>query len=988
MSDVFISYSRRNIDFARRLIDKLVLLGKDSWVDWEGIPLTSPNWWEEIKVGIESTDNFVFIISPDSMASVVCQMELAYALFLNKRIVPVIHQDVVIEDAFAILAEFEVDSAMQERLEGRTPLELAENNWRSLSHINWLFFRESDDFDVALKKLTDIVATNLDYVKSHTRYLTRAQEWERRERRQDLLLFGEEIDYAEAWLAQGDLYVREKETGNIDVVNPLPQALHRVYITSSREGETQRRRLLRNLRLGTAIFGMVGVVAVVLAIGSFFASQEAQTRADSASTQVADANQALTAVPPTLTQVAVFVQEGENRIESLRLASDAVDVWNGGRGNAETVALLAIRALNKQYTEPANLIALRAFDSLWTEAIFDEHSDWVESVAFSKDGRNILSGGSDGVMRLWDIETGELIRIFDTGAGTGNDAVAMSPDGALALSTARTGIQVWDVASGEMLRELQGHTDNISGVVFSPDGARILTSSWDATVRLWDVATGDIVRVFEHPPDYISSVALHPDGRRALSASWDGNLYLWDIETGELLDVWEGHDRDVNSAVFSPDGRHAVSGSWDNTMIVWDVEMGMPESFLSDDSGGFMSVDFSPDGRYVLSGMDNGTIELWDIEWQIMVKRLSGHSDRATEVVFSPDGRRAVSGSWDNTVRLWDIDIAESLYKAFGFGMTQTLALHPDGRHALHVVNEAYMVLWDIESDSVIRRYEVDWDYLTSVAISVDGQYAVTGSIGGSVYLWDVMEGDLLGTFEGHGDVVTSVAFHPDGQSFVSGSQDVSLMLWDVASGTLIQQFFGHIQPVRRVAFSPDGRYMASGSEDEFMRVWDVATAEELHARGAHYLAVMDVVFSPDSTRILTGSLDGTARLWDIETGEEVYVFGGYGGNIMNVAFSPDGRSILTHTMDDYLRLWDIETGEVFRSYQREGDSIEGVAFSSDGRLVYMTTASGRLVPWLVDYQAFIEALCQRVYRDLTPDERVRHRVMDDEATCPHLRRD
>src|SRR5689334_23360117 len=116
MSDVFISYSRKNSDFARRLIDKLILRGKDAWVDWEGIPLTSPNWWLEIKAGIEAADSFVFIMSPDSMASVVCNMELDYAIELHKRIVPVVYLDVASRDAFASVADFEADEAMEERL--------------------------------------------------------------------------------------------------------------------------------------------------------------------------------------------------------------------------------------------------------------------------------------------------------------------------------------------------------------------------------------------------------------------------------------------------------------------------------------------------------------------------------------------------------------------------------------------------------------------------------------------------------------------------------------------------------------------------------------------------------------------------------------------------------------------------------------------------------------------------------------------------------
>jgi formylglycine-generating enzyme required for sulfatase activity len=292
MSDVFISYSRKNTPFARRLLDKLILVGKDAWVDWEGIPLTSPNWWSEIKTGIEGADNFVLILSPDSMASVVCNMELDYAIDLNKRIVPVIYRDVETRDAFASIADFTPDEAMEERLAGKDPLIIARDNWQRLSHINWVFFRDEDDFDAAFETLVTTVDTDLEYVKAHTRYLIRAQEWERENQRADLLLFGGEIDRAEAWLQKAEGYAAaarasagEKEL----VVNPLPQTLHHDYIRISRDEDMRRRRLLRNLRIGTLTFASVGVIAVILAIGSLITGQQAQSRADLAATQAADA---------------------------------------------------------------------------------------------------------------------------------------------------------------------------------------------------------------------------------------------------------------------------------------------------------------------------------------------------------------------------------------------------------------------------------------------------------------------------------------------------------------------------------------------------------------------------------------------------------------------------------------------------------------------------------------------------------------------------
>lgn len=332
MSDVFISYSRKNSTFARRLIDCLSLANKDAWVDWEGIPLTAPNWWSEIKAGIEGADSFVFILSPDSMASVVCNMELDYAIELHKRIVPVVYMDVVTRDAFASLADFTPDAAMEERLNGKDVLTIARDNWQRLSHINWVFFRETDDFDAAFETLVKTVETDLEYVKAHTRYLIRAQEWVNENWRADLLIFGSEIDRAEAWLQKGEGYAAAA-TGpeKVQVVNPLPDELHREYIRASRQADTRRRRLVRSAQLSIAV--LVVVLIAGFGIGSSIINQTqeqaaniqatsaqnvalAEAKVEEAVTAVADANSQLTAVPPTLTQVGGQVATAQGQADA------------------------------------------------------------------------------------------------------------------------------------------------------------------------------------------------------------------------------------------------------------------------------------------------------------------------------------------------------------------------------------------------------------------------------------------------------------------------------------------------------------------------------------------------------------------------------------------------------------------------------------------------------------------------------------------------
>jgi hypothetical protein len=152
MADVFISYSRKDTAFVRRLHDALAARNRDTWVDWEDIPLTA-EWWSEIQRGIEAADTFVFVISPDSARSKMCFDEVEHAHRNNKRIVPILHREVTEEPD-------------QERL-----------HW-AISRHNWAFFRAEDDFDAAFDKLIDALDTDLDHVKRHTDLLLRARNWD------------------------------------------------------------------------------------------------------------------------------------------------------------------------------------------------------------------------------------------------------------------------------------------------------------------------------------------------------------------------------------------------------------------------------------------------------------------------------------------------------------------------------------------------------------------------------------------------------------------------------------------------------------------------------------------------------------------------------------------------------------------------------------------------------------------------------------------
>ena len=164
------------------------------------------------------------------------------------------------------------------------------------------------------------------------------------------------------------------------------------------------------------------------------------------------------------------------------------------------------------------------------------HDEWVTSVAFSPDGKHIVSGSRDNTVRVWDAQTGQSV---------------MDP--------------------------LKGHNNFVTSVAFSPDSRHIVSGSLDNTFRVRDAQTGQsVIASLKGHDDRVTSVAFSPDGRHIVSGSFDKTVRVWDAQTGQsVMDPLKGHHYCVTSVAFSPDGRYIVSGSIDKIVRVWDAQTGL-----------------------------------------------------------------------------------------------------------------------------------------------------------------------------------------------------------------------------------------------------------------------------------------------------------------------------------------------------------------------------------------------------------------------------
>ena len=331
----------------------------------------------------------------------------------------------------------------------------------------------------------------------------------------------------------------------------------------------------------------------------------------------------------------------------------------------------------------------------------------VLSAAFSPDGTQLVSAGSDKTVKLWDAASGKLLRTF-RGHSDEINAVAFSSDGArLASASKDATLKLWNLANGQVLRTFEGHTDSANALAFSPDGTRLVSGSDDTSVKLWDTTTGQLLRTFEGHTDEVNAVAFSPDGTRVLSGSEDDTLKLWDAATGRLLNTFDGHAESVHAVAFSPDGTRIASGSDDKTVKLWDVATGRLVQTFEGHREGIYSVAFSPDGSRLLSGGEDTTVRLWDTASARLLRTLAGHTKDVETVAFSPDGLRFLSGAADGRTIIWDATSGVSRVSLLATPEGEWVAITPAGYFAASRTGADLLgVVRGLEPYSLMQFYE------------------------------------------------------------------------------------------------------------------------------------------------------------------------------------------------------------------------------------------------------------------------------------------
>jgi WD40 repeat protein len=281
------------------------------------------------------------------------------------------------------------------------------------------------------------------------------------------------------------------------------------------------------------------------------------------------------------------------------------------------------------------------------------HGRRIQTLSFSADGSMLAAGGNDGVIRLWDSVTGRHLREL-RGQSDRLVSAVFSPGGTLLATAGSDGdMYLWNAATGEYQREMDVETDHVWAEAFSPDGELLATANDDDTVRLWYRATGAHVTTIGEHYGRVRSIAFRPDGTELATGCDDRKVRVWDLVERRITAVLDGHTDRVYAVAFAPDGSWLASVSWDGRAVIW--RDGVAEHELAGHTGKLWTAAVHPLRPLLATAGDDRTIRLWDVRTGREAAALTGHTGRVLAVAFSPDGSLLAGGGEDGTVRLWRI---------------------------------------------------------------------------------------------------------------------------------------------------------------------------------------------------------------------------------------------------------------------------------------------------------------------------------------------
>jgi WD40 repeat protein len=550
------------------------------------------------------------------------------------------------------------------------------------------------------------------------------------------------------------------------------------------------------------------------------------------------------------------------------------------------------------------------------------HESNVVSMAFSPDGKLLAAATSNGDIVLWDLEhPGAIRRKARLPAHVGMATrVAFDGRGHLASGGMDGRIRRWDVETGRERGEPLELGTPVYTLSLSEDG-RWLAAAGDTHRQLWNVVTRQPV-VSRRPPLELEQerggpVALLP-GKPVLALGLgDGKVFLWDFQKDAFTRLPDEHQRAVYELAFSGEGDRLVSVSEDESLFIWNVEeRSLTRSIYPPRAGRPLSASFRPHGQQLAWGDDAGIVTVWDLS---APARLSYDYRPASDppVPSEPNTKWLVLSRQGNVLASTDgqslflrdpttLNVVGAPLLTHSPEPLMALAISPDGE-LLAAARGTDILLWSTSQRRALGVLPREHQKPIWTLAFADANTLASGDDEGKVIVWDVARRAPRGPAleQSTGASLFSLAFSPDGRRLASGDARGLVMLWDVERLEALQPLQLDVFAIFSLAFSPDGRTLAAGSHDSLVILWDVASGRVPKVLPDHSGPVMALLFSPEGRSLFSAGGDRQIFLWDLEQWEPIGLpLVGHADPILSLAFQPGQQHLLSSDERGTLISW------------------------------------------------------------------------------------
>jgi len=937
----FISYARKpSKDFATKLYNELTNKNFDVWFDQNNFPLAL-DFQEHVNNGIQKSDNFIFIISPNSIKSPYCKIEIELAIKYNKRIIPIVHE---------------------------MPIENSNEINPIITKINWIYFRENiDNFENSFNGLVTVLEKYSKYLKQHTNLLINALNWEKNHFDEKLLLSDNKLIVAEKWLSS---------KFENEVPPCLPTNLHADFILKSRKQNNHQYSDVflsyaeENIEIRNKIYFALAKEGIAAADNTNYSIKSDFTKANHEAIEKAD-------------NIIFFVSK-----KSLKTDYCLEEISHALIFEKRIILIMIEYVENSELFEELqnidyidftdNLLFEKQVDKLLNEINIERNYFFLHkyylsnAIEWKKQNSNkamLLNGFELEKAKIWLNEAENKTKNFATPIQiqfineSAKENINYTPEiyisnsnfendfaNKLNFKLKSNGKTTWHDAENipnnlDYYQEIKkgiSQSDNCL-FIFSPN---ILNKNNFIEELNYVKELNKRIILIDY--EEVDKIELPKELLNLNFINFNPDKTDFNVSFSELL-----RSVDVDREYIQTHNRWAKrTNEWienknSDDLLLRGTELELAKNWLSNS----LQNNKNPKPTTLQTNFINSSFKL-----ELKIKKREQRIYNIKKLMTFIMGFLMIISLILGIIATKQSKISKNLLKDANIQRLKLLTQDvekTDPTKALRIAQEALLIdsslntmnlIYEIYKNNIFyKNIQTADEEISYFALSNDNQkyIIVTGKIA-TLYNNENIE---ISKLIGHTDLINKIDFSPENDKILTCSDDGTVILWNF-DGKIVREYECNSNSILSVKFSPDGKYFLTGNADYTAKLWNI-DGDLIKTFSGHSSAVWDIAFSPDGKNILTGSFDYTAKLWNLE-GKNIQTYKGHNNIILSVDFSESGKYILTAADDETAIVWNLD-GSIKTKIQIADTKIYSAKFSNFGSKIITTNNNNSINIWSLD---------------------------------------